>query len=256
MKNDIKNIKNLIEDNKKIETLKEKEKREEREKEQLIKGCLDTFFFSELEQQENVSLVTFEKNILLKKYDIIENLALKLEKSLIIEENDELTEKRVVKIKYNLTINEIKEKMEIYFYQILKKVIDEKKRILELEKKENKEELIKKEDLIFNYLVSLIEVEKKESNIVMIIPLLKKETFKKAFFEDVKKFFKVNIDDNFYNKLLKKLNDNYKIEIELDKRKIKILEQEQKRKNNIINRQPFFFKLAIILKGIKHLMKK
>ena len=250
MKNDIKKMAYSLEEKNKLESEREREKREKKEYQEILNRTLDTSFF--LNYENKTELNNFYFVMIDEKYNIIDNLAGYIYNKLTIKEPDELDPKiKTTKIKYNKSYEEIKKNLDLIYFDRLKKFVNEMMLKEDTRKKHLKENII---NYIHNITRTLLNDDK--DYILTFETMQKRETIQ-VIKEDLKKLYDYNITVDEYLKIINSIKKMYNIDIKYQKEKEKVISRvKPKKKKGILNSIPTSWKLFGILKLVNHKVKK
>ena len=208
-------VNNNLTEAKRLRQEKEKQRQKEAEyQRQLYKNLMDEMILY-IEGGEDVTALKLE--IIRNKYETIEKAATviyneKEEKEVINRTNDNKITDTILVNKYNKNYLEISDDLTKIFYNVLNDLLKDESEKEKAEKKENQKAL-------FNYIDFLLKIDG-VGNLYNNYMALQREEMKKTIASDLK------IPYNFdyivtYNRILKKLYNNYKTDSEIANTKSK-----------------------------------
>lgn len=250
MKNDIKKMAYSLEAKNKLESEKERRKREEKDYQEILNRTLDTSFFLNYENQQELN--DFYFMMIDEKYNIIDNLAINIYNKLTIKEPDELDPtKEITKKKYNKSYEEIKKDLDLMYFDRLKKFVNEMMLKEEIRKKHLK-------DNIYNYIHNITRtLLNDDKDYILTFETMQKRDTIQVIKEDLKKFYNYNITVDEYLKIINSIKKMYNIDIIYQREKEKVISRvKPKKKKGILSNIPTSWKLFGILKLVNHKIKK
>ena len=252
MKNDIKKIAYAVESAKKVESLKDEEKRKKEEYNELLKGSLYSCFFLEYEKN-NKNLDDTIYNLLKNRYNIIEELGAKIYGSTKIKKDDDLIpDKKIIINKYNKTLYNILDDLNKTYLKVLTGFKNEFSIIYKYERKKSLESALNEAK---SYILNIFEEEiEADGDYLITLEALQTREVCQDIIQQVKDKFNYNLSFKEYEGIINDIKKMYKIDISYQNQKEKAIKRELDRKNkSIIKRIPLSWKIYGAIKLFKKL---
>ena len=252
MKNDIKKIAYAVEYAKKVESLKDEEKRKKEEYNELLKSSLYSCFFLEYEKN-NKNLDDTIYKLLNDRYSIIEEIGAKIFGSTNIKKADDLIPDKIITLnKYNKTLYNVLDDLNKAYLKALTGFKNEFSIIYKYERKKSLESALND---VKNYILNIFEDEaKQDGDYILTLEALQIREVRQDIIQQIKDKFNYNLSFKEYESIINDIKKMYKIDISYQSKKEKAIKKEIDRKNkSIIKRIPLSWKIYGAIKLFKKL---
>ena len=252
MKNDIKKIAYAVESAKKVESLKDEEKRKKEEYNELLKSSLYSCFFLEYEKN-NKNLDDTIYKLLNDRYNIIEELGHKIYKSTNIKKADDLLPDKIITLnKYNKNLYNILDDLNKAYLKVLTGFKNEFSIIYKYERKKSLESALNEAK---SYILNIFEEEiEADGDYLITLEALQAREVCQDIIQQVKDKFNYSLSFKEYESIINEIKKMYKVDISYQSQKEKAIKKELDRKNkSIVKRIPLSWKIYGAIKIFKKL---